>query len=1294
MTDIGDMGTYISNDIDTSYTSIFESDGIETVIRDSVIGGSRSALFNDGWRFYKTSDKESDFSSVNEDDSSWQKVRLPHDFQIEQSGNMRSRYTMLKDLMGWYRKSFTLPEELCGKHISIRFDGIYQDSKVYINGQALPEFGEENSAYSGTHYYGYKTFEVDLSSYLNFGDTPNIIAVSCKDFHSSSRWYTGGGINRNVWITVSDNVYIPLHGTYVSYDLSKDYYSAVVNAKTEVINDTEEKAEVTIHHRLYNNGQILDGLKIDDISAVISPGDTAKLSACFTINNPVLWGLSWDENGSLYSLHTEVIVNGNVTDTYISEFGIRDIQWDPETGVYLNGEHIKLQGVCQHENLGSLGSANNAAALERQVVILKKMGVNAIRTAHNICTPELITICNRLGMLVLEEVFDAWDDTKDGKYSLGGQSLFLNSYESDIRSMIRRDRNAPCVFMWSIGNEILQTVWGSMDESWYKIENMLNWIHEEDAKGKRYVTLAQMQWTTDFSQKISNKLCQYMYDNFGDYGVMGQNYREYYMEKTHELYPCRKFVSTESSSETRSRGVYHEGFYVYAHDDQQVSSLGNAGPAYFISAEDLYKFDTNRDWYAGQFIWSGFDYIGEPTPYDTKNSYFGIIDTAGLPKDAYYFYKSAWNKDEHTVHIFPSLDKNNGDRITVYVYSDAEAVDLYYIPKLGSSYKPQHLTDTIKWNNSYNEKWSTSNKPSYKDKLHFEFDMVYHPGTIYAVASYPDGHKAYTCLSTPDDASQIRLRADRNKIAADGMDMTFVEINACDADGNIVSFDSDRVRVEVSGAAELVSTDSGNSVDYDTYQSQTRRLFNGKAVAYIRSNGEVGDIHITVSGINMKSETITISASPIDAVTNNPVTSTYERADSTLDMSIPIGSTIYARKLEITPKNGSNTTLTKDNPAAVFNYRLLPENTNTDGTLNFSVIGTNGYVRVNNAGITVDEERKTITVTGLKPGTFRIYGTFTNGWKNPQLLSTYTLINESSFSDDPSLINDAYSNISAIKLDPSSNNQSYTIDYDNGVITGIYRSDDTLVYKDVEFGTDYSRNLILNCYNTGSEAFLEIYIDDELINTIVIPANESAIYSRHVYSLHGITGTHNITFRNKVQGSRLSIKSFCFTGSETDPYNAYERIEGENFDYYTCAEHVPTVEEYTDSNGEVHHTLNIVDNSAVYYKGIDLGEQGSDLLEICMKRTDDSGNIAVTIGDLNSGDAKEQYPDWGSLPSYKNGEYTVYRFKLDKVYTGIQDVSLFAYPGDVTYIDWFRFVDPHGMLINNTSFDNDDGYTV
>lgn len=1304
-----DMGQYIPNDIDFNYESMFENYGIEKVVRDSVIGGERSSLFNDGWKFFKTQDMEADYSGINGavDDSSWTNVTLPHDFQVIQQGNMGSRYAMLKDYRGWYKKSFCLPEELRDKRIAVRFDGIYQASEVFINGQALPEYENDDpdaSPYSGTHYYGYKTFEVNLTDYLNFGeDAPNVITVSVKDQHTNSRWYTGSGINRNVWLTVSDKVHTAFNGTYITYDLNDDYTSAEVNVKTEIRNESDRDANVYIKQTLYNNGAPVDTV-ISDANLNIISGGTETAEQRFTLADPKLWGLGNDESDNLYSLYTEVLVGDNIdtavtADTYISEFGFRDIQWDKDTGVYLNGEHIKLQGVCMHENLGSLGSANNAAAIERQIVILKRMGVNAVRTAHNICTPELLTICNRLGMLVFEEAFDSWDDTKDGAYSPGGQGIFLDSYESDIRHMVRRDRNNPCVFMWSIGNEIVQTVWGNMNEVWPKIQTMLDCIMQEDPDGGRYVTLAQMQWTTDFSQEISAKICDYLAENYTDCGVMGENYREYYLQQAHDNYPGYRMLGTESSSAMRSRGVYHEGTYVFSHDDLQISSLDNSGPAYYIPADYMYMFDANRDWYAGHFVWSGFDYIGEPSPYDTKNSYFGIVDTAGLPKDVYYFYKSVWNKNEDTVHILPYWDKNDGDIADVIVYSDAGKVDLYYVPEEGGNYEPQHLTKTLDRKDSYAETWGSSSKPEYSERLRFDFSLTYHPGTIYAVAEYDDGHKSYTKLATPSDAAKLGLRPDRSNIAADGADMTFVEINALDKDGNLVALDSDRVKVEVTGAAELVSIDTGNSVEYDSYQSETRKLFNGKAVAYLRSNGEAGEINIKVTALNMEPAELTLNTRTVENISTSPeINKSNTKADSTLDKSIPLGSTIYARKLEMTPAEGSPKTLTEKNPTMVLNYRLLPENVPSgtklaDGDLQFRVIGTEGYVRVNNAGIEVDKENQTITVTGLKPGTFRIYGTYTNGEKQIQLLSTYTITNESAISDDPSLTNDAYRGVNAVKLDPSSNNQSYTVDYDKGVITGIYRADDTLVYKDVEFGTDYSRELILNCYNTGSAGTVEVYVDDELRTTLTIPEKEAAVYSKHIYPLSGITGTHDITFRNVVQGTKLAVESFRFTGSGTDPYDAYSRIEGESFDYYTASNQVPEAAEYTDSTGTKQGTLSIVDNCGVFYKGIDFGEEGSDLLEICMKRVEGSGNIAITIGDMSLG-AKELNPDWESMTSYKKDEYTVYRYRLDKKYTGVQDVELFAYPGAATEIDWFRFVDPNGMLMNNTVFNSSDNYSI
>lgn len=1283
------MGTYIDNDIKFEYTSIFEETGVETLIRDSIIGGERSSLFNDGWKFFKTSDFTANYA-LETDLSKWTDISLPHDFQVIQTGNIGSRGTMTKDYAGWYKKSFSLSEDLRGKRISLRFDGIYQDSTVYLNGEKLAEYNiydPEASDYSGSHYYGYKSFEVDLSDKLLFGDEgENVITVVARDRHSSSRWYTGGGINRSVWLTVSDKVHVEFLGTYVYYDLNKKYSKAKTSVETEIKNDSDAEKTVVVSSSLYNNGELVD-VKISDKKVSVPKGKCVEVTQEFTLSDPKLWGLSWDESGNLYTVKTEILSSdrSEVLDTYLTEYGYRDIQWNVEDGIYLNGEHIKIQGVCQHENLGSLGSANEAAAIERQVVILKEMGVNSIRTAHNICTPELISICNRYGMLVFEEAYDAWDDTKDGEYSLGGQGIFFESYESDIKMMVRRDRSAPCVFIWSIGNEINSTVWGKEEKVKPTVEKMIDFIYEEDHSGDRFVTLAQIQWSTDFSRELSKYICDYVKENYGDYGVMGQNYRDQYMKEVQELYPDYRYLGTEQSSALRSRGVYHEGSYVYAHDDLQLSSLDNSGPAYFLSAESMYMYDMNRDWYAGQYIWTGFDYIGESTPYYTKNSYFGAVDTAGLPKDVFYFYRSAWNKDADTVHILPYWDKNDGDKVQVVVYSNAEKVELIYEPFEGSGYQPLTLSQVIDWKDTfktdeeYDEQWISTNEPNYNDNLKFVFELDYHPGTIYAVATYADGHKAHTSLSTPDDAYELKLDVQRETIAADGQDMSFIEVTAVDKNGNTVALCSDRISVEVSGAGDFVSIDTGNSVDYDSYQSVTRRLFNGKAVIYVRSNGSVGDITVNVSSVNMPTKSATVSTVEVpDESTEYVLNASYEPRNTFIDTSLPLGETTFARKLEITLAEGQTNVLTEENPTTVFNYRLLPESDSlAKGTFKFAIVGTESYVIANNAKLVVDEEAQTLTVTGLKPGTFRVYGTYTNGYPQPQLLSSYTVINESAVSNDPALVNSAYDGILASKLDSSSRNASYAIDYKEGVIKNLNRPDDSLVYKDVEFGDDTTKELILTCLNTstGSNAVLEVYVDDTLFTEITIPHSEANNYSYdklfdHVFEFKGVTGTHDITFLNRESRPTLHIGMIRFTGVKSNPISAFDKIEAERYDHYSAADHLPRVITYRDSAGNNYDALKIQDNTAAYYTGIDFGETGASTFEICMKMRDDSSRIAVKIGD-----GSEQYFDWTSMDCYVEGEYVVYSVTLDKKYSGVNEVMLMAYPGSGTYIDWFRFVE-------------------
>lgn len=615
---------------------------------------------------------------------------------------------------------------------------------------------------------------------------------------------------------------------------------------------------------------------------------------------------------------------------------------------------------------------------------------------------------------------------------------------------------------------------------------------------------------------------------------------------------------------------------------------------------------------------------------------------------------------------------------------------MYYVPEEGSGYEPQHLTDTIRWRDTYGnprekyeEVWEKS-EPEYRERLRFQFTLIYHPGTIYAVAAYTDGHLRYTSLSTPSDGERLSLRADRECIAADGRDMTFVEINALDRKGELDALNSDRIRVTVEGAGVLASIDTGNSVDYESYQSCTRRLFNGKAVAYIQSNGQAGEITITVKAVAMAAASLTLSADKVaDVIQESIPALRYMLPDSTVDVSLPLGNIVYARKLELFLKEGNSRVLTEENPVTVLCYRLLPEKlpdgvVMSDGKFQFSVIGLDSYIRVNYADIRVDERKRELIVTGLKPGTFRVYGTYTNGWKQPQLLSDMTIKSESAVSVDRELRNDAYTPIAASRLDSSSRNSSYQIDYETGVIHGLNRPDDTLVYKDVEFGTDYSRQLVLNCANTSGEGVLEVYVDQKLSATVTVEGSiaggeEEADYRDYYFDLCGVTGTHTITFYNRFSRPSLHIASFYFTNSKTAPYDSGKPIKAAGFDYYTAADHLPVIVEErdpgeTESVGANRRVLDIQDNTAVYYKGIDFGKDGKDTVYIRMRLSGDSSRIAIKIGD-----GAEQYIDWTAMDEYREDKYVVYRAGLADVCRGVQDVMLMAYPGSDTYIDWFCF---------------------
>ena len=779
----------------------------EKLMGTDIYNGLRGQSFNEGWKFNKGDVSNGQDTSYN--DSSWSNVTLPHDWSIYNTFNQNSASGSgggyLDGGIGWYRKSFTVPSDYAGKKVFIEFDGAYMNSQVWINGTSL-----------GIRPYGYISFEYDLTPYLNIGGN-NVIAVKLNNNLPTSRWYSGSGIYRNVWLTVVEPVHVAYCGMAVTTPTVSSS-SATANVSTRILNEDSSAKSVSLKTTITD----ADGNSVasNEAAAVnISAKGNNTFSQDFSISNPHLWSPA---SPYIYSVQTQVVVDGAVVDTYKSTMGFRYFNFSSTTGFSLNGANMKLNGVCMHHDLGALGAAVNYRAIERELQMMKDMGCNAIRTSHNPADPQFLEICDRIGLIVMEEAFDCWET---GKVSNDYHLYFKNWAQTDVQAMVTRDRNHPSIIMWSIGNEIPSATAATAT-------NLRNWVRAIDTT--RPVT------------------CGFFAVSMGDAGpiaaanvldLVGYNYFPYTYDGGHSSHPSWKMFGSETSSAVRSRGIYKTptNKNILTDSDNQCSSYDNSVVSWGSSAESSYNEINKRNYMAGEFIWTGFDYIGEPTPYGwpAKSSYFGIVDTCGFPKDIYYFYQSKWTT-KPMVHILPHWNWSNGTNVEVWAYSNCDTVELFLNgTSLGSRSvgTSGHLTWNVPWAS----------------------------GTLRAKGT-KGGTVVYDEVVTAGAASKVLLKPDRTSITADGKDLVYIETDIADASNVTVPTAANSVNFSISGPGVIVGVDNGNSISTEPYKANSRKAFSGKCLVIVQSTKNSGTIEVTASsnGLSAGSVTITSTGGPVE----------------------------------------------------------------------------------------------------------------------------------------------------------------------------------------------------------------------------------------------------------------------------------------------------------------------------------------------------------------------------------------------------------------------------------------------
>ena len=803
--------------------------------------------FNNGWTFH-LGDVEG-AEGLSYDDSDWRKLNLPHDWAVEgdfsKDNPSGTGGGALPGGIGWYRKSFVVNEAYAGKKVFIDFDGVYMNSEVFVNGISL-----------GKRPYGYISFRYDMTPYLKIGEE-NVLAVRVDNQEQpNSRWYSGCGIYRNVWLTLTHPVHVDLWGTYVTTPQVSDE-EAIVSVQTSIKNEGTADAEVKVISALLD----AEGNRVGETASVlpVSKDSVCTYQQSIQVASPILWSV---DNPYLYTLKTEVWADDKLVDTYETRTGIRSFEFSAEKGFILNGKQVKINGVCMHHDLGCLGAAVNRRAIERQLEILKGMGCNGIRCSHNPPAPELLQLCDEMGFIVMDETFDMW---RKRKTTYDYSRYFNEWHERDLTDLMLRDRNHPSIFMWSIGNEVLEQ-WSDANADTLSLEEanmILNFGHSAEMLATAGSEMSVNSLLTKKLAEMTRKLdptrpvtagCNEPnpYNHLfasGALDIIGFNYHDDWFMGVPTNFPGMPFIVTESVSGLMTRGYYRmpsdepvvcpeRWDRPYYDPSFSCSSYDNCRVPWGNHHEGTLKLVQNNDFISGQYIWTGFDYIGEPTPYGwpARSSYFGIVDLAGFPKDVYYMYQSQWT-DKDVLHLFPHWNWEEGQDIDLWAYyNNADEVELFINGK------------------------SQGVKSKEKDVYHVVWRVKYEPGTIKAVSRKDGKVVLEKVIHTAGEPAQVRLKADRTTIQADGTDLSFVTVEIVDKDGNLCPNAENLVHFEVEGEAFIAGVDNGSPISMERFKDNRRKAFYGKCLVVLQNNGKKGNITLKALSDGLQGTEIKINA--------------------------------------------------------------------------------------------------------------------------------------------------------------------------------------------------------------------------------------------------------------------------------------------------------------------------------------------------------------------------------------------------------------------------------------------------
>ena len=869
-------------------------------------GKERSTVINDSWKFHLGAIAGASGKELN--DADWNNVDLPHDFSISQnftsSGEAESGF--LPGGTGWYRKHFTLSESLAGKQIVLNFDGVYSHAAVYVNGTKV-----------GEHHYGYTPFAFDITDYVVCdSSTDNVIAVEAVNNIPSSRWYSGSGIYRDVKLIVSDPVHVALNGTHVTTPYIKDG-DYTVGTAVEVQNDGNADAKITVRNSIYEKGG-KTALGTAQTSADVPAGATVKVNTESDARGAKLWTL---DEPNLYYVRTEILKGSTVLDTYDSEFGFKYYEFVADEGFMLNGEPLKINGVCMHHDQGALGSAAYRDAIYRQMSIMKDMGVNTIRVTHNPAAEVLVDICNEMGLLVIEEAFDGWAWPKNGNVNdfsthftqnltednqiIGGDSS-MTWAEFVIKAMVKRDRNDASIILWSLGNEIQEGTADSQSWDWGSIaDDLIKWTKELD----------EVHPVTSGSNRrdLGGNIAPVNQKVYESGGVPGYNYGDIgSMNSLHTKYPV--LLWSETASAVNSRGRYmSQANQGNADGKYHLTSYDTSSVGWGKTAHDSMWPTLSNDWIAGECVWTGFDYIGEPTPWNgtgtgdggrgaiPNSSYFGIVETTGFPKDNFYLYRSQWNQDAKTLNLVTAWDPDNminsGGKTPVWVYTNAARVELYRGNKLVGTATRKALSETTTemgheryeyTTQSNDTSICTTSSGSGSSALYSVFNVAFEAGTISAKAFDEAGNDitsecvGKTSVSTPGEASRLEISQDKEEILADGSSLVYITVDVTDEDGNLDTTAVNDITFDLQGNGIIMGVDNGDQATVDKYQqasvltsptSAHIKAYAGKALVIVRSTTRSGGFSVDISSEGLTGGTAEVATKLPEGQSENAITS-------------------------------------------------------------------------------------------------------------------------------------------------------------------------------------------------------------------------------------------------------------------------------------------------------------------------------------------------------------------------------------------------------------------------------------